>query len=161
MLAAQLLASHNAAMECYRRAMISEQTFEGRKENLNQANKLFPDTRRIAGSIEPPPRQRTAESHRRTCSRPRRRTSHCWQRGGGWDANENGESTPCNYTCTGPNVAERERGAGSRAGSQRWRTVGAACMGDLRQEHRRAIGMHSSTVAIRQTQLRDVVRFRP
>ena len=27
-------------MECYRRAMISEQTFEGRKENLNQANKL-------------------------------------------------------------------------------------------------------------------------
>jgi hypothetical protein len=40
MLAAQLLASHNAAMECDRRAMISEQTFEGRKENLNQANKL-------------------------------------------------------------------------------------------------------------------------
>jgi hypothetical protein len=40
MLAAQLLASHNAAMECYRRAMIDEQTFEGRRENLNQANKL-------------------------------------------------------------------------------------------------------------------------
>ena len=40
MLAAQLPASHNAAMECYRRAMISEQTFEGRKENLNQANKI-------------------------------------------------------------------------------------------------------------------------
>ena len=40
MLAAQLLASHNAAMECYRRAMIPEQTLEGRKENLNQANKL-------------------------------------------------------------------------------------------------------------------------
>ena len=39
-MAAQLLASHNAAMECYRRAMIAEQTFEGRKENLNQANKL-------------------------------------------------------------------------------------------------------------------------
>jgi hypothetical protein len=27
-------------MECYRRAMIGEQTFEGRSENLNQANKL-------------------------------------------------------------------------------------------------------------------------
>jgi hypothetical protein len=40
MLAAQLLASHNASMECYRRAMIPEQSFEGRKENLNQANKL-------------------------------------------------------------------------------------------------------------------------
>ncbi len=40
MMAAQLIASHNAAMECYRRAMIGEQTFEGRRENLNQANKL-------------------------------------------------------------------------------------------------------------------------
>ena len=40
MIAAQLLAAHNAAMECYRRAMIGEQTFEGRRENLAQANKL-------------------------------------------------------------------------------------------------------------------------
>jgi hypothetical protein len=40
MLAAQLLAAHNAAMECYRRAMLGEQTFEGRRENLSQANKL-------------------------------------------------------------------------------------------------------------------------
>jgi hypothetical protein len=40
MIAAQLIAAHNAAMECYRRAMSSEQTFEGRRENLNQANKL-------------------------------------------------------------------------------------------------------------------------
>jgi hypothetical protein len=40
MIAAQLLAAHNAAMECYRRAMIGEQTFEARRENLSQANKL-------------------------------------------------------------------------------------------------------------------------
>jgi hypothetical protein len=40
MIAAQLLAAHNAAMECYRRAMLSEQTFEGRRENLNQASRL-------------------------------------------------------------------------------------------------------------------------
>jgi hypothetical protein len=40
MMAAQLIAAHNAAMECYRRAMIGEQTFEGRQENLAQANKL-------------------------------------------------------------------------------------------------------------------------
>ena len=40
MLAAQLVAAHSATMECYRRAMIQDQTFEGRKENLNQANKL-------------------------------------------------------------------------------------------------------------------------
>jgi len=40
MLAAQLVACHNASMECYRRAMIDEQTFEGRQDSLNQANKL-------------------------------------------------------------------------------------------------------------------------
>jgi hypothetical protein len=40
MLAAQLVACHNASMECYRRAMIGEETFEGRRENLSQANKL-------------------------------------------------------------------------------------------------------------------------
>jgi hypothetical protein len=40
MIAVQMIASHHAAMECYRRAMIPEQTFEGRNEALNQANKL-------------------------------------------------------------------------------------------------------------------------
>ena len=40
MMAAQLIAAHNAAMECYRRAMIGEQSFEGRRENLAQAGKL-------------------------------------------------------------------------------------------------------------------------
>jgi hypothetical protein len=40
MIAAQMIAAHSAAMECYRRAMLSEQTLEGRRENLNQANKL-------------------------------------------------------------------------------------------------------------------------
>jgi hypothetical protein len=34
MIAAQLIAAHYAAMECYRRAMVSEQTFEGRHEKL-------------------------------------------------------------------------------------------------------------------------------
>src|SRR5215831_7707240 len=40
MIAAQLIACHNASRECYRRAMIGEQTFEGRRENFSQANKL-------------------------------------------------------------------------------------------------------------------------
>ena len=35
-----MIACHSAAMECFRRAMIKEQTFEGRNQNLNFANKL-------------------------------------------------------------------------------------------------------------------------
>jgi hypothetical protein len=37
---AQLVVSHNGAIECYRRAMIPDQSFHGRKENLTHANKL-------------------------------------------------------------------------------------------------------------------------
>jgi len=40
MIGAQLIACHNASMECYRRAMLPEQAFELRQGNLNQANKL-------------------------------------------------------------------------------------------------------------------------
>ena len=40
MIAAQLVAAHNVGMECYRRAMIQGQSFERRREYLNQANKL-------------------------------------------------------------------------------------------------------------------------
>jgi hypothetical protein len=40
MLAAQLVATHQAAMECYRRAMLPEQPSEGRQENLRQGVRL-------------------------------------------------------------------------------------------------------------------------
>jgi hypothetical protein len=40
MLTVQLIASHSAAMECYQRAMLPEQTFERRQAALGQAGKL-------------------------------------------------------------------------------------------------------------------------
>ena len=49
MLAAQMVASHNAAMECFRRSMIPDQSAEIREMNLNQANKL---TRSYATQME-------------------------------------------------------------------------------------------------------------
>ena len=62
MMAAQLIAAHNAAMECYRRAMIGEQTFEGRRENLTQANKL---SRTFTTLLEALNRHRGREAGRR------------------------------------------------------------------------------------------------
>ena len=41
MLTAQMVATHNTAMECLRRAMLREQTFEGRQENLKYAAKFL------------------------------------------------------------------------------------------------------------------------
>jgi D-tyrosyl-tRNA(Tyr) deacylase len=41
MLSAQMVATHTAAMECLRRAMIEEQTFAGRDQNLKHASKLL------------------------------------------------------------------------------------------------------------------------
>jgi hypothetical protein len=49
MLAAQLVAAHSAAMECFRRAMLPEQTAIGRQDNLSAANKL---SRTFATSLE-------------------------------------------------------------------------------------------------------------
>jgi hypothetical protein len=40
MLAAQMVATHHASMECFRRAMIEGQTFEGREQNLRFADRL-------------------------------------------------------------------------------------------------------------------------
>ena len=40
MMVAQLIAAHNVAMECYRRAAIPEQHAEARRENLAQPGKL-------------------------------------------------------------------------------------------------------------------------
>jgi hypothetical protein len=40
MIAAQMTATHNAAMECFRRAHLREQSFEGRQAALSQAGKL-------------------------------------------------------------------------------------------------------------------------
>jgi hypothetical protein len=45
----ELLAAHNAAMESYRRAMLKDQSFEGRQENLNQGNRL---SRSFAALVE-------------------------------------------------------------------------------------------------------------
>jgi len=41
MLSAQIVGTHEAAMECLRRANLSEQTFEGRDMNLKHAEKLL------------------------------------------------------------------------------------------------------------------------
>ena len=44
-----MIAAHNAAIECYRRAMIGEQTFEGRREHSPTLSTQHTD--------DPPPRQ--------------------------------------------------------------------------------------------------------
>lgn len=41
MLAAQMVGTHHAALECLRRAMLSGQTFEGREASLSQAQRLM------------------------------------------------------------------------------------------------------------------------
>ena len=41
MLASQMISAHNAAMECFRRAMSPQQSLEGRESNLKHAEKLI------------------------------------------------------------------------------------------------------------------------
>lgn len=41
MMVAQMIAAHSAAMECFRRAMIPEQSMQSREDNLNHAGKMM------------------------------------------------------------------------------------------------------------------------
>ena len=69
MMAAQLIAAHNAAMECYRRAMISDQTFErsaGEPEPGEQALPYLDDPSHSPQSLS---RQGPAEGDSRTRTR--------------------------------------------------------------------------------------------
>src|SRR5882757_4258695 len=67
-------------------------------------------------------------------------------------ADQFGESTPCTWICTGPNVAEHERGAGSFASRRQWQTVGAVCTVGHRRARRWVIGMRSSMDIVRYNQ---------
>jgi hypothetical protein len=135
MIAAQLLAAHNAAMECYRRALIGEQTLEGRRENLNQANKL---SRTYATLLETLNRHRGKGQQKVT-------VEHVHVHAGGqagvgvvrtpgeWGSSETEGSTPCkaDCPCTSAGGVERGQGAGASAGRRRCRTVAAGCTGTI------------------------------
>ena len=111
MVAAQLVGAHNAAMECYRRAMIPEQSYEVKHQNLNQANKL---SRTFAALLETLDRHRGKGQQKVT-------VEHVHVHAGGQalvgmvappgegGSGEIGGSTPCkaNYPCTAANDAER------------------------------------------------------
>jgi hypothetical protein len=72
MLAAQLIAAHVATMECYRRAVFPEQTFQGQR-STQSGEQALSHLHRTRGSSQPPPRQGTAKGHRGACTRSRRR----------------------------------------------------------------------------------------
>jgi hypothetical protein len=152
MMAAQLIAAHNAAMECFRRAMIGEQRLEGRRDNLAQANKLTRAFATLLEALNPASRQRPAEGHRGARSRPFRWPGGGGRRGasGGWGSREIGGATPCkaNCLCTSVRDVVRGRRAGARANRRRCRTADAACMADHCQGRQRVTGTPSSTKLI-------------
>jgi hypothetical protein len=141
MIAAQLIASHNASMECYRRAMIRDQTFEGRREALSQANKL---SRTYAALLDALNRHRGKGQQKVTVEHVHvhaggRAVVGMVQTPGGWGSTEIRGSTPCkaNCPCTRRHDAGRGRAAAAHASRPRWRTVAAGCTAGRRRAHRK------------------------
>lgn len=82
MLAAQMVGTHHAALECLRMAAVPGQTFVGRDMNLKHAQKLM--ALYTAGScIKQTSRQGAAEGHRLACQCSCRRPSCGRQSGDG------------------------------------------------------------------------------
>ena len=130
MMAAQLVAAHNAAMECYRRAMIGEQSFEGRRENLAQANKL---SRTYAALVEALNRhrgkgqQKVTVEHVHVHAGGQAVVGAVEAEGGVASGNQRQPHAQATYLCTCRAAVERKPGAGARAARRRCRTAGAGC----------------------------------
>ena len=131
MIAAQLLACHSASMECYRRAMLDGQTFEGCSEYLSQANKL---SRTYAVLLDALNRHRGKGQQKVTVEHVHvhaggQAVVGMVETPGGWGTIKIRGTTPCktNYPCTSAGDVERGRGAGAGASRRRCRTAGAGC----------------------------------
>ena len=129
MMAAQLIAAHNAAMECYRRAMIGEQTFEGRRENLTQANKL---SRTYAALLEALNRHRGKGQQKVTVEHVHVHAGGQAVVGsgrtGGWGCTRNARNNPMQSIANAPSPrCGPGPAAGSRASRRRCRTAAAGC----------------------------------
>lgn len=122
MIAAQMIACHSAAMECYRRAMLPEQTFEGRNMGLNHGAKA---SRTYAALVEALSRHRGKGQQKMTVEHV-----HVHQGGqaivgmvdrGGEAITRKRGTTPCKANCKcscRPDVRPSRNGAGSRASRQ-------------------------------------------
>jgi hypothetical protein len=123
MMAAQLVAAHNASMECYRRAMIGDQPFEGRRENLNQANKLSRTWTTLLDALNKhrgKGQQKVTVEHVHVHAGGQAVVGSI-DRPGGWGSIKTGGTSPCkaNCPCTGaPDVGPRP-GQGRPAGRPR------------------------------------------
>ena len=122
MIAAQLIAAHSAAMECYRRAMIPEQPFEGRKECLTQANKL---SRTYTILLEALNRhrgkgqQKVTVEHVHVHAGGRAIVGAVEHPGGGVPSEKQEQPHARALECTSAAAVERRHAAGARAGHPR------------------------------------------
>ena len=130
-----------ATMECYRRGMLAEQSFEGRHSTSAPPASCLEPTR-CCSTREPAPRQGPAGGPGRACHRPGRRPGHRRQRhpgGRGPPGNEDrahalpmhqsprcGARTRTGSACRSPAVSGKRRcrmhggakGSGARAGNR-------------------------------------------
>ena len=159
MLAGQLIACHNASMECYRRAMIARADLRGPAREPQPSEQALANLRHAARSAQPPSRQGPAAGHRRACHRQSRaaRPSSATSPTRGVGSPRNQRINPMHrsrHAMPGHRDAEQHRsGAGSRADRRRYGVrPSAGCMGPV-VVRRRAITTPSRMGGIRPRRL--------
>ena len=115
MIAAQLVACHNASMECYRRAMLPDSSVRPAPRQSQFSEQALADVFDASRDPQSAPWQRPAEDDGRARPRSRRRPGHRRQRRepGGWVRTEIKGTTPCTWICTRHHDAERGHDAGA------------------------------------------------
>ena len=119
MMAAQLIAAHNAAMECYRRAMIGEQTFEGRAREPRPSQQavahLCGAWSRPSTAIAAKGQQKVTVEHVHVHAGGQAVVGVVGSGGRGSQRKSKATSCASPYLCTCRADVERKPGAGARA----------------------------------------------
>lgn len=153
MVAAQLVACHNATMECYRRAMLPEQTHVGWNDNLKQASKL---SRTYAALLETLNRhrgkgqQKVTVEHVHVHEGGQAIVGNVETRGVGLHQKQ--RNNPMRLHMHQAPDAEPEHDAGVRVSPRRRRTADAECTAERHRARRREIRTPSSMGATPRTQ---------
>ena len=160
MIAAQLVACHNASMECYRRAMMRRAVFRGTPGEFKPSQQALSHLCGFARCAQWPPRQgpsRRSPWSTSTCILAAQAVVGNGRDPGGWGSHRNQRINPMQSKLP-MHLSRRcgaRTGAGAGASRRRCRTADAGCTAERHRAHRREIRTPSSTGAIRQTPLLD------
>ena len=153
MLAAQLVASHSASMDCYRRAMTRRRLSGGGNILTRRTSSRGPTQRCSKASTDTAARDSKRSRSSTFTSTRAAKPSSATSRARGVGSHRNQRNNPMHLDMHQAKRCRARTRRGSRVSRRQCRTGAAGCTAERLRAHRRGIRTPSSTGAIRQRRL--------